>query len=74
MQIKLCSSPICRRPFQVNEYTLRHVNTLNKGQIICPHCGYVLSGKSNSVFLTHALTESEEAQIMPRPYATESDR
>jgi hypothetical protein len=30
-------------------------------RLTCPHCGLLLSGDTNSAFLTHALSEAEEA-------------
>jgi hypothetical protein len=57
-----CPSPICGRPFQVNRFSTRLSPSLELGKMTCPHCGLVVDGDSNSVFLTHALSSAQEAE------------
>ncbi|WP_158597975.1 hypothetical protein [Noviherbaspirillum saxi] len=31
--------------------------------LTCPHCGFVIQGDGNSIFLAHALSLQEEAEF-----------
>jgi len=63
MQFKRCPSPICGRPFQVNQFKPRMSHSYDPGKIICPHCGLQIDDDNNSVFLTHAMSAREEAEF-----------
>ena len=63
MQIRRCPSPICGRPFQLNQFDTRLKTSIERGKFTCPHCGFLFSSDINSVFLTHALSPSEEARF-----------
>lgn len=56
-----CPNEGCNRPFFAHQYDLVLETALERGIIICPHCGLSLSGSSEKLFLTHALTDHEEA-------------
>jgi hypothetical protein len=36
---------------------------MQDGVLTCPHCGLVIEGDSNSIFLAHALSAQEEAEF-----------
>jgi len=61
MEFKRCPSPICGRPFQINQFDTGFSIHTERGKLTCPHCGLLLSGEADSVFLTHALSVEEEA-------------
>jgi hypothetical protein len=61
-QVRRCPSSLCERPFQVNRFSTRLSPSMELGQMTCPHCGVLLDGENNSVFLTHALSASQEAE------------
>jgi hypothetical protein len=63
MKFHRCSSPVCGRPFQINQFDAQLVNTAARGQITCPHCGLLVDGDTQSVFLTHALSAEQEYQF-----------
>jgi hypothetical protein len=60
MKFHRCSNSLCGRPFQVNRFDAQYANPAELGKIICPHCGALGYGDSDSVFLTHALSAEEE--------------
>lgn len=60
-QVIECPNKGCSRPFFAHQYDLVLETALERGKIICPHCGLSLSGSSEKLFLTHALTDREEA-------------
>lgn len=55
-----CLSMNCRRPFRIHQYDFELGTTLERGKILCPHCGAVMMCASTAVFLTYALTRQEE--------------
>lgn len=61
-RIEVCSTLTCGRPFQVNQFAKASLTQMNPGQITCPHCGALLAGDPDSVFMTHALAAQEEAR------------
>jgi hypothetical protein len=61
MQFKRCPSSLCGRPYQINEFGRSLSPLIDLGRLTCPHCGLLLSGETDSTFLTHALSEDEEA-------------
>ena len=63
MFIQRCSSLSCSRSFQVNEFEAETIGFGAMEQINCPHCGIVYAGKDGSVYVTHALSDDEEAVI-----------
>jgi hypothetical protein len=60
VKITRCSSPLCGRPFQLNQFSAKFSGSTEPGQIACPHCGTISAGDSDAVFLTHALSPEEE--------------
>ncbi|MDB5761767.1 MAG: hypothetical protein JWQ21_762 [Herminiimonas sp.] len=64
MEIKSCPATTCGRPFQLNTFTTESATSLKPGQIKCPHCGVAFAGKSNSLFLTHALSLDQERKFL----------
>jgi hypothetical protein len=36
---------------------------MERGKMTCPHCGLLLTGEDNSVFMTHALSAAQEAEL-----------
>lgn len=63
MRFHRCPSPICGRPFQLNQFGSKFSIAAERGKIICPHCGLVIEGDRNSLFLTHALSTEQEAEF-----------
>jgi hypothetical protein len=65
MPFSRCISPSCGRPFQLNQFQFSAGACLpwERGEIICPHCGAVMVGEANSVFLTHALSPEQEMEF-----------
>jgi hypothetical protein len=47
----------------VNRFDIQLADSKERGKIICPHCGLVLSSRSNYVFLTHALSADQEEKF-----------
>jgi hypothetical protein len=66
MQYMTCHDPACGRPFQVNQFKTRLADSIERGRIVCPHCGLATAGESDSIFLTHALSAEEEARVMDK--------
>jgi hypothetical protein len=66
MEIQNCPAPRCARPFQLNTFTTELVTSIERGQIICPHCGHVMQNNSESLFLTHALSPDQEEKFSAR--------
>ncbi|HEV7929046.1 MAG TPA: hypothetical protein VGP12_02820 [Nitrosospira sp.] len=65
MQIIRCASSTCGRPFQLNQYQFSSEVSVpwKRGEIMCPHCGMLAVGDADSVFLTHALSQAQEAEF-----------
>lgn len=59
-----CSDHDCRRPFRVHRYDAALSLSTPAGVIRCPHCGHAIPADANSIFLTHALSASEEAVFL----------
>jgi hypothetical protein len=73
MKFHCCSSTLCGRPFQANRFDAQYANPAELGKIICPHCGALGYGDSDSIFLTHALSTEQECEFNARdPSATAS--
>jgi DNA-directed RNA polymerase subunit RPC12/RpoP len=66
MRIGRCVSPACGRPFQLNQFSKKFSIQAEAGTIMCPHCGHVSQGDINSLFLTHALSEEQEADFIAK--------
>jgi hypothetical protein len=66
MQVMQCPSPACGRPFQLNQFAAHPSRPLERGRIVCPHCSHAFAGDGNSVYLTHALNEHQEATLPRR--------
>lgn len=64
--IETCTNDLCRRPFQVNRYSKVSFSVLERGKILCPHCGLLQDGVSDSIFMTHALAAHEEVEYMKK--------
>lgn len=63
-EIERCPSALCGRPFQVNRFQARLSVRTTPGEITCPHCGLLIHGPSDSIFLAHALLPSEEVAFI----------
>jgi hypothetical protein len=63
MPIKRCSNEKCFRPFQLNSYSLKAEVVWETGIITCPNCGHIMKGNDQFVFLTHALSKTQEARF-----------
>jgi hypothetical protein len=63
MQFFRCPSSICGRPFQVNRFDAQLAVPAQLGKITCPHCGLLVYGDSQSLFLTHALSAAQEYEF-----------
>lgn len=61
MRYKRCPNPACARPFQINRFNAALSPLKEGGKITCPHCGLEIGQDTNSVFLTHALSQEQEA-------------
>ena len=61
MEIERCTSPSCRRPFQVSEIGGMMPATKEREDITCPYCSHTIQRTSNGVFRTHALSLQQEA-------------
>jgi hypothetical protein len=61
MEFKRCPSSVCGRPYQINEFGPNLSPFADLGRLTCPHCGLLLASDTNFAFLTHALSEDEEA-------------
>jgi DNA-directed RNA polymerase subunit RPC12/RpoP len=68
-----CPSQECGRPFHVNQYELPNAS-IARGKIRCPHCGLVMVGSSELIFLTHALTPIEEDRFKQNGSANTFDK
>ena len=58
-----CTNPQCKRPFQINRFNASLSRVTQAGRITCPHCGLMYFADAASIFLTHALSEAEEAEF-----------
>lgn len=75
MRVERCTSPDCRRPFQVNEFDGKESGGNEPGVIICPHCGHEEGGIDTGIYLVHALSEQEEADFnMQNPLESEDSK
>jgi hypothetical protein len=65
MPFRRCISPSCGRPFQLNQFQFSAGVTLpwQRGEMMCPHCGAVMAGDPDSVFLTHAMSPDQETEF-----------
>jgi hypothetical protein len=61
MEFNRCPSLICGRPYQINAFDPKHSPLADLGKLICPHCGLLISSSNDVAFLTHALSDDEEA-------------
>lgn len=61
MIIQCCQHADCQRPFQINSFQGLATTGTQPGRISCPHCGFQMLGEADTVFLTHALLEEDEA-------------
>jgi hypothetical protein len=66
MKFDRCPNPVCGRPFQVNRFDAPFAGGTERGKITCPHCGLLVHGDSQSVFLTHALSPDQESDFDSR--------
>jgi len=57
-----CMSPDCSRPFKIARFSNLDTSW-ERGKIVCPHCGAVMTGPSNFVYLAYPLTEAEEQRF-----------
>jgi hypothetical protein len=64
MKIAFCENRECARPFQINDYHPRDRVELTSGVIACPHCATLTTADAQTVFLTHALSRTEEEQFL----------
>lgn len=64
--IERCPSALCGRPFQVNRFHASLSTRTTPGQFTCPHCGVLIDGASDSIFLAHALLPTEEVAFLAR--------
>jgi hypothetical protein len=74
MEFTRCSNPDCGRPYQINKFGPSHSSFADFGKLICPHCGLLVSSNAKLAFLTHAMSDAEEAAfnvINPRVAAGE---
>lgn len=62
MNIQYCQHTECQRPFQINRFQGLDSTGTQPGRINCPHCGFQMHGAPDTVFLTHALLEEDEAK------------
>jgi hypothetical protein len=60
MHYRRCPASACGRPFQVNRFSASLCTLTETGKIICPHCGAAIKADSDTIFLTHALSDEEE--------------
>jgi uncharacterized protein (UPF0212 family) len=63
MKFMQCQSRECKKPFQINQFTIRFTTSYEVGIIKCPHCGRSIKSHSDALFLTHALSAAQEAQF-----------
>jgi homoserine acetyltransferase len=63
MNITRCTNNFCKRLFQLNQFSRNAELTIEAGRILCPHCGTTTMGDNNSIFLTHALSQQDEARL-----------
>jgi hypothetical protein len=47
----------------MNQFSTAFSIPSERGKIICPHCGMVLLGDMDSLFITHALSVDQEAEF-----------
>jgi hypothetical protein len=50
----------------LNQFSAKFSVKADRGKITCPHCGQVLPGDDNSMFLTHALLPAQETEFNAR--------
>jgi hypothetical protein len=62
--VQRCPGTLCGRPFQVNRFHAGLSTRTTPGQMTCPHCGLLIRGASDSIFLAHALLPSDEVAFM----------
>jgi DNA-directed RNA polymerase subunit RPC12/RpoP len=63
MIIRFCPAITCGRPFQLNQFAATFSEAKDHGKITCPHCGPMVAGDNESVFLTHALSNDQETRL-----------
>lgn len=66
MQIKICTTSACGRPFQINTFGPPVSTPCELGKITCPNCGATSMGDANSLYLSHALSAEQEEGLVDR--------
>jgi hypothetical protein len=70
MRVIRCTGLSCGRPFQVNKFGSECTALGERGKVICPHCNLVVTGEPEFLFITHALSASQEAEFNDQSWST----
>lgn len=61
MEIERCSSPACRRPYEIAEIGVGAPGAKESEEIQCPYCRNITTRRSTGAFLTHPLSAERRA-------------
>jgi hypothetical protein len=68
MYVTQCAQEGCERHFQVNEFSAHASPERGLEHIVCPHYGSHHDGKDEYVYLTHPLSDQEDASLRQAAY------
>jgi len=59
-----CLHAACNRPFKMNRLMGQASGLTDMGKLVCPYCGRHNPAETNSIYVSQALTASEEREFI----------